>query len=284
MKKFALFCGVVAALVLVIAAASFFLSGGATEGVGLVEVKGLIADSQETVRLLTECRKNSRIKAVVLRIDSPGGVVAPSQEISAEVKKLASVKKVVVSMGTLAASGGYYIAAPATTIFANPGTLTGSIGVIIKLPNVEGLMAKVGVKMETIATGPYKDSGSPTRPMNEADRAMIRGVIESSYGQFVRAVAEGRKLPVEEVKKIADGRILTGEQALQLHLVDRLGTLQDAIAEAGRLAGIKGEPEVIRLKKKRSFLLDWVVEETAGRIAERIRGEQEMSVSYQMGR
>jgi protease IV len=255
------------------------LLGG--EGVGLVEVKGLIIDSQETVRQLHELRKNEHVKAIVMRIDSPGGVVGPSQEIYAEVKKLTATKKVVVSMGSLAASGGYYIAAPAARIIANPGTITGSIGVLMKFSNVEGLMGKIGMKAFTLKTGRYKDVGSPVRPMSDQDKAMLQGVIDSAHGQFVKAVAEGRKLPVEEVRQIADGRIFTGEQALALKLVDRLGTLQDAVEEAGKLAGIKGEPQVIRPARKKKLLLDMLVEEAAARIGDLVKQQSGLSVNYE---
>ncbi len=229
-------------------------------GVGLVEVKGMIIDSRETVRQLRYFLKKDAIKAVVLRVDSPGGVVAPSQEISDEVAKFAKKKKIVVSMGSLAASGGYYISAPATLIYANPGTITASIGVILKLSNIEALMDKIGIKSYTLKTGKYKDSGSPFRQLSAADRAMLQAVIDNTHEQFVQAVARGRKLPVEEVRKIADGRILSGEQAKALKLVDRLGTLQDAIEEAGKLAGISGEPEVIQAPKKKLNYLDLLVD------------------------
>jgi protease-4 len=234
-------------------------------GIGLVEVKGMILDSRETVRQLRHFLKDDDIKAVVLRVDSPGGVVAPSQEIYEEVRKFAAKKKIVVSMGSLAASGGYYISAPATLIYANPGTITASIGVIIKLSNIEALMDKIGIKATVIKTGRFKDSGSPVRELTKEDRAMFQSVIDSTHNQFVKAVASGRKLPEDEVRKIADGRVLSGEQALVLKLVDRLGTMQDAIEEAGRLAGIKGEPEVILPPKRKLNYLDLLsggVEET----------------------
>ncbi len=225
-------------------------------GIGLVEVKGMILDSRETVRQLRYFLKKDDIKAVVLRVDSPGGVVAPSQEIYEEVKKFASKKKIVVSMGSLAASGGYYISAPATLIYANPGTITASIGVIIKLSNIEALMDKIGIKSTVIKTGKFKDSGSPLRQLTAEDRAMFQAVIDSTHNQFIKAVASGRKLPEAEVRRIADGRVLSGEQALALKLVDRLGTFQDAIAEAGKLSGIKGDPEVILPPKKKINYLD----------------------------
>lgn len=225
-------------------------------GIGLVEVKGMILDSRDTVRQLRYFLKKDDIKAVVLRVDSPGGVVAPSQEIYEEVKKFAAKKKIIVSMGSLAASGGYYISAPANLIYANPGTITASIGVIIKLSNIEALMDKIGIKATVIKTGKFKDSGSPVRELTKEDRAMLQSVIDSTHNQFVRAVASGRKLPEDEVRKIADGRVLSGEQALALKLVDRLGTLQDAIEEAGKLSGIKEEPEVILAPKRKFNYLD----------------------------
>lgn len=244
--------------------ASVFIGSGETparkEGVGLIEVKGMILDSKETVRQLRYFLKQDTIKAVVLRVDSPGGIVAPSQEIYAEVKKFAATKKIIVSMGSLAASGGYYISAPATMIYANPGTITASIGVILKLSNIEALMDKIGIKSHTLKTGKYKDSGSPLRQFSAEDRAMLQSVIDNTHQQFVRAVAEGRKLPIEDVRAIADGRILSGEQAMGIKLVDRLGTLQDAIEEAGKLAGIAGEPELLLPPKKKVNYLDMLAE------------------------
>jgi protease-4 len=236
------------------------------QGVGLVEVKGMILDSRETVRQLRYFLKQDEIRAVVLRVDSPGGVVAPSQEIFEEVRKFAARKKIIVSMGSLAASGGYYISAPATLIYANPGTITASIGVILKLSNIESLMDRIGIKSHTLKTGKYKDAGSPLRRLSEDDRAMLQSVIDSTHEQFVRAVASGRRLPIEQVRRIADGRILSGQQALTLRLVDRLGTLQDAIEEAGRLSGIAGEPEVVLPPRKRVDYRDLLADGAEGMI------------------
>lgn len=233
-------------------------------GVGLIEVKGMILDSKETIRQLRYFLKQDSVKAVVLRVDSPGGIVAPSQEIYAEVKKFAAKKKIIVSMGSLAASGGYYISAPSTLIYANPGTITASIGVILKLSNIESLMDKIGIKSHTLKTGKYKDSGSPLRQFSAEDRAMLQSVIDNTHQQFVRAVAEGRRLPIEDVRKIADGRILSGEQAMAYKLVDRLGTLQDAIEEAGRLAGISGDPELLLPPKKKIDYMDLLAEGAQG--------------------
>jgi len=251
-------------------------------GVGLLEIKGIIIDSQETVKQVNDLKKDDRVKAVVLRIDSPGGVVGPSQEIHAEIKKLAAKKKVVVSMGSVAASGGYYIATAANSIYANPGTITGSIGVLMKFSNLEGLLGKIGMKAFTLKTGKFKDVGSPARPMTDQEKAMLQAVIDNTHSQFVRAVAEGRKLPEADVRTIADGRIFTGEQALALKLVDRIGTLQDAVEEAGRLGGISGEPQLIRPPKKKRLLLDMLVEETASRISDAVRQDNEFSVNYEL--
>lgn len=244
----------------------------AKTGIGLVEVKGMILDSKETIRQLRHFLKQDGVKAVVLRVDSPGGIVAPSQEIFEEVKKFAARKKIIVSMGSLAASGGYYISAPATMIYANPGTITASIGVILKLSNIEALMDKIGIKSHTLKTGKYKDSGSPLREFSPEDRAMLQSVIDNTHEQFIRAVAEGRKLPVEEVRKIADGRILSGEQARGFKLVDRLGTLQDAIEEAGKQAGIKGEPEVILPPRKKVNYLDMLADGAEGTFDGTLKG------------
>jgi len=253
-----------------------------SSGIGLVEVKGLILDPLETVKQLHDFGKDDKVKSVVVRIDSPGGVVGPSQEIWSAVKRLKEKKPVVVSMGSVAASGGYYIAVPATLIYANPGTITGSIGVLMKFSNLEGLMDKVGMKSFTLKTGKFKDVGSPARSMSDDEKAMLQSVIESTHSQFVKAVADGRRLPETKVREIADGRIFSGEQALANKLIDRLGTLQDAVEEAGRLGGISGEPEVIKPPKKKPFLLDMLVEESAGKFGSMMRKEKGFTLNYEM--
>lgn len=222
--------------------------------VALLRVEGPIIDARDAIDELKEYRDDHSVKAIVLRIDSPGGAVAPSQEIYAEVKKACEQKSVVVSMGSIAASGGYYIASPATKILANPGTLTGSIGVIMELPNLEGLMSKIGIKTEVIKSGKYKDMASTFRTMEKEEREILQGVMDNVHNQFIAAVAEGRKLPVEDVRALADGRIFTGEQAKSLRLVDELGTIEDAIAAAAALGGIEGEPDVVTKKEKRSLI------------------------------
>ncbi len=252
------------------------------EGIGVVEVKGLILDSKETIKQLHDFEKDQDIKAVVLRVDSPGGVVGPSQEIYEEVKKLTARKRVVVSMGSVAASGGYYIAAPANRIFANPGTVTGSIGVLMKLSNIEGLLGKIGLKSSVLKSGKFKDAGSPVRPLTREDRVILQGVIDSMHGQFIRAVAEGRKIPLAEVARLADGRIFSGEQAFQLKLVDKLGDLQDAVAEAGRMAGIRGEPQVIYPPEKKRLFMDMLMEEAADRLVSAVRQETGFNARYEL--
>ena len=222
--------------------------------VALVRIEGPILDSKKAVDEIKDYAKDSSVKAIVLRVDSPGGAVAPSQEIYEEVKKASEEKHVVVSMGSIAASGGYYIAAPADVIIANPGTLTGSIGVIMEIPNLEGLMSKIGISTEVIKSGKHKDMASAFRKMEKEDRDILQGVMDNVHEQFIRAVAEGRKLKVEEIRPIADGRIFSGEQAKGLKLVDEIGTLEFAISKAAELAGISGEPEVVSKKEKLSIM------------------------------
>jgi len=222
--------------------------------VALVRIEGPIVDSKNPIDEIKEYVKDPSVKAIVLRVDSPGGAVAPSQEIYEEVKKAVEKKKIVVSMGSLAASGGYYISAPASRIVANPGTLTGSIGVIMEIPNVEGLMNKVGVKTEVIKSGRHKDIASVFRGIGREEREILQGVLDDVHDQFIKAVAEGRKMLPDQVKKLADGRIFTGKQAVGMGLVDELGNLEDAIKVAAKLSGIKGEPSVVSKKEKFSFM------------------------------
>ncbi len=229
--------------------------------VAVIEIRGVILDPQPVIEKLVKIRKDENVKAIVLRIDSPGGAVGPAQEIHEEVKKTQGDKKVLVSIGSVAASGGYYIACAADRILANPGSITGSIGVIVESFNVEELLNKVGLRSMVIKSGKLKDLGSPFRAMTEEERKLLQGVLDSVHGQFIRAVAEGRNLPVEKVREIADGRIFSGDQAKSLGLVDELGNLQDAISLAAKLAGIQGEPEVIYLEKKKFSLLDFLLQD-----------------------
>jgi protease-4 len=241
------------------------------EKIAIIEVQGVILDPQPIVEKLIKLRKNEKVKAIVLRIDSPGGGVGPAQEIFAEVKKARKEKKVLVSMGSVAASGGYYIACGADKILANPGSITGSIGVIVESLNVEELLRKLGLRSMVVKSGKHKDLGSPLRPMTTEERKLLQGVIDSVHEQFIRAVAEGRNLPLEKVRELADGRIFSGEQAQELGLVDELGNLEDTLAMAATLAGIRGEPEIIYPEKKRFSLLDLLLQESVRRIVGSLR-------------
>ncbi|GJL53705.1 MAG: multidrug transporter [Nitrospirales bacterium] len=225
------------------------------EQVAVVRVEGPILDSKQTVSELQDFSENPMVKAIVVRIDSPGGGVAPSQEIYNAVKRVKSEynKTVVASMGTVAASGGYYIAVASDRVLANPGTLTGSIGVIMQMANFEELLKKVGVQNFVIKSGRYKDIGSPFRPMEDEDRQLLQSVMDDVHRQFIEAVAEGRSLDVADVEVLADGRVFTGQQAKDSLLIDELGDLTDAIALAGRLGGIEGEPRVVEPAREFSF-------------------------------
>lgn len=223
--------------------------------VALIRVEGVILDAQATIGELKQYSENPLVKAIVLRIDSPGGGVVPSQEIHDAVKRVKnkSNKAVIASMGTVAASGGYYIAAATDRIIANPGTLTGSIGVIMETTNLEGLLKKVGVEGVVIKSGRFKDVGSPLRKMSDEERKLLQSVMDDVHQQFIQAVADGRSLEPSEVEPLADGRIFTGRQAKEARLVDELGDLEDAIHIAADIAGIEGEPKVVEPRKRFSI-------------------------------
>jgi protease-4 len=229
------------------------------ERIGVVEVQGFIGDSRPTVEALRSFQEDEDVKAVVLRVESPGGVIAPSQEIHDEVKRTAGSKPVVVSMGALAASGGYYISAPATKIVANPGTATGSIGVIFQFHDVHVLMDKLGLRARVVKSGPLKDAGSPFRDMTEQERVVFQGLIDDLFAQFVDAVADGRGLERQAVIALADGRVYSGRQALDLRLVDRLGGFWDAVGLAQELSGLTGKPRLEYRKREPWGLLRWVL-------------------------
>lgn len=233
--------------------------------IGVVEIKGVITQSADIIETLRHYVEDDGVKAIILRIDSPGGGVGPAQEIYREVLKIKSKKKVITSMGSVAASGGYYIACASDIIVANPGTITGSIGVIMQFSNFEELFKKIGIKGVVIKGGEYKDIGSPFREMTSEEKKIMQEVIDNVHQQFIQAVAEGRKLERIKVIQIADGRILTGEQAKRLGLVDQIGNFQDAIDTAAKLAGIKGKPQIIYPKKKFS-LLELLIKESASTI------------------
>lgn len=233
--------------------------------IAVIPVEGVINDdtAKRINRHLKTYSTDSRVKAILLRIDSPGGGVAASQEIYREVKRAKEEHKkpIVVSMGTVAASGGYYIACPANRIIANPGTITGSIGVIAEWLNYKDLVGWAKMKPEVFKSGEFKDTGSPTREMSEREKQYFQGMITELYNQFVKAVAEGRSgkknLDETQVRKLADGRVFTGQAALENGLVDEIGNYEDALKSAAALVGIKGEPQVITPPKPREGFSIW---------------------------
>ncbi len=235
------------------------LPGGAK--VAVVEVEGVIGvgsdrglDTESIIRTLGEYRDDPSVRAVVLRIDSPGGVVAPTQEIFTAVRRLREAKKpVVASLGSVAASGGYYVAVSADRIFASPGTLTGSIGVVMQLANVEGLLKKVGVEYVVVKAGAYKDVGNFARAMTVEERRILQNLLDDVYDQFISAVAEGRGLEPQAVRAFAEGRIYSGRQALGLKMVDDLGGLEDAIEAAAKMAGLPPKPKVLYPRRRFSL-------------------------------
>src|SRR3970282_2139588 len=244
----------IASYVVSVGLGNFPLSVG--EKIAVVKIEGVILDSKDIIEELREHRENKSVKAIMLRIDSPGGAVAPSQEIYTEVLNIRDEgkKKIVTSMGSVAAFGGYYIVSSSDRIVANPGSVTGSIGVILELANVSGLMKKVGVESVVIKRGKFKDVGSLFRTMTPEERELLQRIIDDTYDQCVDAVAAGRGINKEDLLPIADGRVFTGRHAKKLGLVDDLGSMQDAIKITADIAGIKGEPDIIQKKKKFSIL------------------------------
>jgi protease-4 len=219
---------------------------GGKPGIGVLEVKGQIGSLDRQVKQLRKFEKDDHVKVIIMRVDSPGGAVAPSQELHDEVARaIKKGKPVIVSMGNLAASGGYYISCGASKIFAEPGTLTASIGVITQLPNLTGLADWAHFKMTTYKSGKLKDSGNPFRDPNDDDAKYFGEVIANIYDQFLGAVADGRHLTKDQVRPYADGRVLTGLQAKDAKLVDELGGFSDAIDAAQALAKLEGEPHLI---------------------------------------
>ncbi len=218
-----------------------FASGPA---IGVIEIKGQIMNCDKELKALRKFAKEDKIKAVLVRIDSPGGAVGPSQEVYSELRRIGEKKPVVCSMGSVAASGGYYIAAGCQKVLANPGTLTGSIGVISQLPYVADIAKELKFRMITIKSGKLKDVGNPFREMTEEELAFFQGMMDGIHNQFINAVAEGRGLKVEDVRPFADGRVMSGLEAKERKLVDELGGFNDAIRLAAQLAKIEGEPRL----------------------------------------
>jgi protease-4 len=216
------------------------------ERIARVDITGPITDADAQIKLLKKYAKDERVKAIVLRLDSPGGQVAPAQELYRQIRKIRQDgKPVVASMGSVAASGAYYIACAADKIYANPGTITGSIGVVAQFPNIQQLGDKVGVKVAVIKSGKHKDLGNPFRELAPEEQELLQKVINDVYQQFLDAVAEGRNMDSKSVRRLADGRIFSGRQAKDLGLVDELGGLEETINDTAKSVGIKGEPKVV---------------------------------------
>jgi protease-4 len=254
----ALWGGVLALFLLVTAALLRGPEGGGGgffgARVAIVELEGVILDAEELLRDLRSHRDNPVVRAVVIRINSPGGVVAPSQELYQALLKIREAgKPVVASLGAVAASGGYYVAVAADRIYANPGTLTGSIGVIMQMANLDSLMKKVGVDYVVVKAGQFKDLGNISRPMTPEERRVLQALLDDVHGQFIAAVSDGRRMDRAAVAQFADGRIFSGTQAKELKMIDELGTYEDAVNEAARLAGLRIPPSVIPPRKSISI-------------------------------
>jgi protease-4 len=287
-KRILIGLGVIVALLVFFFSALFFI--GRSMGrpgrfafgdkIAVVEISGVITQSSGIIEEIHQYLEDEGVKAIILRIDSPGGGVGPSQEIHREVLKVKTRKKVVTSMGSVAASGGYYIACASDLIVANPGTITGSIGVLMEFTNIEELFKKIGIKGVVLKSGEHKDIGSPFREMTPEEKKIIQAVIDNVHQQFIQAVAEGRKMDHSKVAQIADGRILTGEQAKQAGLVDQIGNLQDAIDTTAKLVGIEGKPNVLYPKKKFS-LWELLIRETVSAILQTLN-EKGFELNYRL--
>ena len=282
-----LIVGVIVVVAIIIAlstGASLFLGEAplvSSNKVAVVKIEGIILDPDDVIDQLKKYSKDSSVKAIILRINSPGGAVVPSQEIYEEINKIRNKtgQKIVVSMGIVAASGGYYIASAADKIIANPGTLTGSIGVIMEFASAGELMKKIGIKDETVAVGKRKDVGNFMRTMTPDEREYLQNVLHDVHSQFVDAVAAGRKMKTQDVWALADGSVYTGIQAKALGLVDDIGDLDDAVKVAGKLANIQGEPKVVTEEKKTS-ILDLIKGKDAGSLFRGILGKNLRGMMY----
>jgi len=250
--------------------------------IGVVSINGPIYDSLKISEQLEEFANDGSIIAVVLRVDSPGGGVAASQEIYDAVVELRKSKKVVASMGSIAASGGLLVACAADKIIANPGTITGSISAIMQFANFEELLKKIGLKSSVVKSGKYKDIGSPLRDMTPEERKIIQELVDDIYNQFVDVVVKDRKLSREKVLEIADGRVFSGRRAKEYGLIDDLGDMNYAAKLATQLAGKDGKYELVYPRKKRESVFDYLLESTANRLSDSLKEGMESfsGVSY----
>ena len=286
---FLLICATIAAVTTLGVTTLLMVSGKSAdfefgEKVGVVEITGIIVDSRDAIDQIKQLREEDSIKAIVVRIDSPGGAVAPSQEIYREIRKTVPLKKVVASMGSVAASGGYYIAAAADGIIASPGTITGSIGVIMAYTNYRALLDKIGLVPVVVKSGTYKDTGSPVREMTETERKSLEDFTVNIHRQFIKDIVDGRRMDPEKVEALADGRIYTGEESKALGLVDRLGNIEDAIEWAGRMGGIEGNVSAVYVGEDQFSLLDYLLGTSLKEYLVRLlKGELAAQAIYQPG-
>ena len=240
------------------------------EKVGIIEISGVITDAKKAIYNLKRFREDNSIKAIVIRIDSPGGAVGPSQEIYREIRKTSSSKKVVASMGTIAASGGYYIAAGTDGIIANRGTITGSIGVIMGFTNYQELLRKIGLVPVVVKSGEFKDLGSPVREMKTEEKKFLKDFAAKIHRQFIMDIVEGRSMKKAEVESLADGRIFTGEESKELGLIDRIGNFEDAVEWAGRMGGIKGKISTVYARERKYSFLKYIADSSIKNLLSRI--------------
>jgi protease IV len=274
-------------IIMIVIAVSFFLligtgliSDSFGEKIGVIEIEGTITDSKEVMDEIVRFKDDSNIRGVIVRINSPGGGVGATQEIYREVQKLGEKKRVYVSMGSVCASGGYYIATAGEKIYANPSTITGSIGVIMEQVVIEELLKKVGLQANTIKSGSFKDAGSPFRKMREEERVYIQGILDGMHEQFIKAVANGRKMSMEGARKLSDGRIYTGAQAKDLGLIDVIGTFYDTVDGMKKKLNISGKPVLVYGKKPFS-ILKWFLSAASGEVLQQMRNSE---VSFQYRR
>lgn len=249
-------------------------SFGIGDKVAVIPVEGEIFESRDTIDLLHRYADNTTVRAIVFRINSPGGAIGPSQEIFQEILKVrkSSGKPIVASFDNVAASGGYYIGSACDEIISNPGTITGSIGVILQWMEVKDLLTWAKMKPETIISGDKKDAGSPFRDLTDEERAYLQRITTQLHQQFIKAVLTGRKgrIAQADLTRIADGRVFTGEEALTLKLVDRLGNLDDAVTAAAKLAGLRGKPSVLYPRKRKNTLLDLLTDTESKTLVDRV--------------
>lgn len=298
MRKHPVVLGVIILVILCVVSCLFFYKAGLYSGgsksfslkdkIGVVNIDGVITDSIPITEQLDEFGKDDSVIAVILRVDSPGGGVAASQEIYDAVIELKKKKKVIASMGSIAASGGLLVACSADKIVANPGTITGSISAIMQFANIEELLKKVGVKSSVVKSGRYKDIGSPLREMTPEEKVIIQELVDDIYNQFIDVIVKERKLPREKVIEIADGRVFSGRKAKELGLVDYLGDMAFAAKLATKMAGKTGEYELIYPSKKRFSLFDYFMESAASTISnyiiEEMRDANGLSYLYSPGK